>query len=135
MKKRNFPWSPFVRFLAVLCLVFCCVPAVKSEAKDVSLRRGEEVFDEGYSTFYYYIDGTLGYCLEPKRSSPHDGTYMSKQLTNDTLLSKTLYYAYGNPGYQKYLKPVFGKKLTVCRIVFCPMYMTNAKIQVMHFWD
>ena len=31
MKKRNFPWSPFVRFLAVLCLVFCCVPAVKSE--------------------------------------------------------------------------------------------------------
>ena len=33
MKKRNFPWSPFVRFLAVLCLVFCCVPAVKSEAK------------------------------------------------------------------------------------------------------
>ena len=82
MKKRNFPWSPFVRFLAVLCLVFCCVPAVKSEAKDVSLRRGEEVFYEGYSTFYYYIDGTLGYCLEPKRSSPHDGTYMSKQLTN-----------------------------------------------------
>ena len=63
MKKRNFPWSPFVRFLAVLCLVFCCVPAVKSEAKDVSLRRGEEVFYEGYSTFYYYIDGTLGYCL------------------------------------------------------------------------
>ena len=53
MKKRNFPWSPFVRFLAVLCLVFCCVPAVKSEAKDVSLRRGEEVFYEGYSTFYY----------------------------------------------------------------------------------
>ena len=109
MKKRNFPWSPFVRFLAVLCLVFCCVPAVKSEAKDVSLRRGEEVFYEGYSTFYYYIDGTLGYCLEPKRSSPHDGTYTSKQLTNDTLLSKTLYYAYGNPGYQKYLKPVFGE--------------------------
>ena len=109
MKKRNFPRSHFVRFLAALCLILCCMPAVKSEAKDVSLKRGEEVFYEGYSTFYYYIDGTLGYCLEPKRSSPHDGTYTSKQLMNDTLLSKTLYYAYGNPGYQKYLKPVFGE--------------------------
>lgn len=109
MKKRSFPWSRLVQFLAMICLLFCCMPVLESEAKDVSLKRGEEVFYEGYSTFYYYIDGTLGYCLEPKRSSPHDGTYTSKQLTNDTLLSKTLYYAYGNPGYQKYLKPVFGE--------------------------
>ncbi|MDO5591108.1 MAG: isopeptide-forming domain-containing fimbrial protein, partial [Lachnospiraceae bacterium] len=110
MKKRSFLKTKFVRMLVALCLMCVCAPAVTSQAKDVSLKRGEKVYYEGYSTFYYYIDGTLGYCLEPAKSSPHDGKYMSKQLSNSTLLSKTLYYAYGNPGYQKYLKPVFGEE-------------------------
>lgn len=82
-------------------------PVLQTEAKEVALQRGEELFYEGYSTFRYYIDGELGYCLEPKKDSPRDGSFSGALLENNSLLSKTLYYVYGGPGFEGYMKPVF----------------------------
>ena len=56
MKKK---WSLFAGALLALCIwsglgeMF----QMEAQAQTVSLERGEEVFYEGYSTFYYYIDG------------------------------------------------------------------------------
>lgn len=104
MNKSNSLWGKCM--LIFVCMLACAgICSVKAEAKEVSLERGEEVFYEGYSTFYYYIDGNLGYCLEPKKSSPHNGKFEAELLDNGSLLSKALYYLYNGPGYEKNIKP------------------------------
>lgn len=102
MKKK---WSLFAGALLALCIWSGLGEMFQMEAhaQTVSLERGEEVFYEGYSTFYYYIDGELGYCLEPDKDSPHGGSFPADLLDNDSLLAKGLYYVYGGPGYQEYL--------------------------------
>ena len=76
MNKSNSLWGKCI--LAIACMILCAgIYGEEAHAEEVSLKRGEEVFYEGYSTFYYYINGKLGYCLEPKKSSPHDGTFQA----------------------------------------------------------
>lgn len=104
MKKK---WS-MAKGLLLLTVCVCFAGKMnvfEAKAASVSMKRGEEVYYDGYSTFYYYIDGKLGYCLEPKKSSPHEGEFAAEKLGGDTLLSKALYYMYGGPGYDKYMKP------------------------------
>lgn len=91
--------------LTVFVLAAGSIFVLKTEAKDVVLQRGEEVFYDGHSTFYYYIDGAYGYCMEPSKNSPHDGNYAAELLNEESLLSKALYYVYGGPGYETHLKP------------------------------
>ena len=91
-------------FPAVL-LSFLCAGMLAVQAKEVHLERGEEVYYEKYSTFYYYIDDRLSYCLEPEKASPHTGDFTADVLDRNQLLSKALYYVYGAPGYEAYLKP------------------------------
>lgn len=65
MNKSNSLWGKCI--LAIACMILCAgIYGEEAHAEEVSLERGEEVFYEGYSTFYYYINGKLGYCLEPK---------------------------------------------------------------------
>ena len=46
--------------------------SLEARAQDVTLERGEQVAYEGYVTNYYYIDGELGYCLEPEKMPPEE---------------------------------------------------------------
>ncbi len=52
----------------------------------------------GWSTFYYYLDGNLVYCLEPPKDSPKNGTVVeTNPLLGNESLEKVLYYGYGGP--------------------------------------
>ena len=97
-------------FLLSLCLFLLGFLSFETNAEEISLERGEEVFYDGYSTFYYYIDGELGYCLEPYKNSPHNGTFSADLLEENILLSKALYYVYGGPGYEVHMRGHFSEK-------------------------
>ena len=105
MEKRKGCFVQLLFLLPVFVSVLLCLMTVKVYAKEVHMERGEEVFYEKYSTFYYYVDGKLSYCLEPDKASPHTGNFTAQLLDKNQLLSKTLYYVYGAPGYEAYLKP------------------------------
>ena len=98
-------------WLFLLCAVFLAVLAavarggLTAKAAEVSLVRGDRVEYIGYSTYYYYIDGNLAYCLEPDKTSPGNGTYASGEMSSDELLAKAMYYVYGGPGFDAYIKP------------------------------
>ena len=80
------------------------LPAVNAEAKEVSLVKGDEIRYMGYSTHYYYVDGNLAFCLEPDMKSPGNGAYSASELDSKSHLSKAMYYMYGGPGYEQYIK-------------------------------
>lgn len=103
-------WMLLTGALLSVCLWMGIGTPLEARAQDVTLERGEEVYYEKYSTFYYYIDGELGYCLEPEKNSPHGGTFPADFLDNDSLLAKALYYVYGGPGYEDYLSKEIPEK-------------------------
>lgn len=74
---------------------------------EVSLSVGAEVYYDGWFTRYFYINGNLGYCLEPEKFPPGDGDYVAEVLEDNTLLGKGLYYLYGGPGYTKEIEERF----------------------------
>ena len=80
------------------------LPAVNAEAKEVSLVKGDAIRYMGYSTHYYYVDGNLAFCLEPDMKSPGNGAYSASELDPKSHLSKAMYYMYGGPGYEQYIK-------------------------------
>ena len=80
------------------------LPAVNAEAKEVSLVKGDAIRYMGYSTHYYYVDGNLAFCLEPDMKSPGNGAYSASELDSKSHLSKAMYYMYGGPGYEQYIK-------------------------------
>ena len=97
MNKSNSLWGKCI--LAIACMILCAgIYGEEAHAEEVSLKRGEEVFYEGYSTFYYYINGKLGYCLEPKKSSPHDGTFQAELLDDGSPVSYTHLDVYKRQG-------------------------------------
>ena len=76
-------WMLLTGALLSVCLWMGIGTPLAARAQDVTLERGEEVYYEKYSTFYYYIDGELGYCLEPEKNSPHGGTFPADLLDNE----------------------------------------------------
>lgn len=72
--------------------------SLEARAQDVTLERGEQVAYEGYVTNYYYIDGELGYCLEPEKMPPEGGTYEADLLGNDSLLGQGSLLCVRRPG-------------------------------------
>lgn len=57
MNKSNSLWGKCI--LAIACMILCAgIYGEEAHAEEVSLKRGEEVFYEGYSTFYYYINNS-----------------------------------------------------------------------------
>ena len=125
-------------WLFLLCAVFLAVLAavarggLTAKAAEVSLVRGDRVEYIGYSTYYYYIDGNLAYCLEPDKTSPGNGTYASGEMSSDELLAKAMYYVYGGPGLMRISSlplPADGTPrtgLTACPTAFCLIFMTAA---------
>lgn len=105
MEKRG---SIFVRGLVLMSVVLLMTilrEPMRAEAKDISLVKGANVSYLGYSTHYYYVDGNLAFCLEPDKNSPGNGNYSSSELDGNDLLGKAMYYVYGGPGYETYMKP------------------------------
>ena len=90
-------------------------------AGEASLVQGEAVQYMGYSTHYYYVNGNLAYCLEPDMASPGNGNYPSEEIDPAQLLGKAMYYVYGGPGYDAYMKPHIA-----CLIAYCPTFTTDA---------
>ena len=76
------------------------------ESQEIALTVGEEVYYEGWFTCYFYVGGNLAYCLEPLKVTPADGEY-AKELVQNTLLGKALYYLYGGPGYNAEIEQAF----------------------------
>ncbi|KMZ55431.1 hypothetical protein HMPREF0980_00128 [Dorea sp. D27] len=105
-----------------LMLIFRALPGLEeaeARAASVSLVQGEAVYYQGYSTHYYYIDGVLGYCLEPGKTPPSDGSYDSQVIDNSELLSKAMYYVYGGPGYETHMKPALPEAWRSEANVYC----------------
>lgn len=70
--------------------------------KTVTVTRGNKIiYPESlgeWSTFYYYLDDQLAYCLEPPKKSPPTGTTVTvNPLRDNDQLAKALYYGYGGP--------------------------------------
>ena len=104
MEKRGVCFARKLILASGLFFLLLIWPTVRAEAKEVSLVKGEAVKYMGYSTHYYYVDGNLAFCLEPDMKSPGNGVYSGTELDSGTHLGKAMYYMYGGPGYEKYIK-------------------------------
>ena len=102
-KKGVYFARKFILAVGVFFLLLI-LPAVNAEAKEVSLVKGDAIRYMGYSTHYYYVDGNLAFCLEPDMKSPGTGVYSASELDPRSHLSKAMYYMYGGPGYEQYIK-------------------------------
>ena len=102
-KKGVYFARKFILAVGVFFLLLI-LPAVNAEAKEVSLVKGDAIRYMGYSTHYYYVDGNLAFCLEPDMKSPENGAYSASELDPKSHLSKAMYYMYGGPGYEQYIK-------------------------------
>lgn len=105
MEKRGSIFARGLVLMSAVLLMTILREPMRAEAKDVSLVKGASVSYLGYSTHYYYVDGNLAFCLEPDKKSPGNGTYSSGELDGNDLLGKAMYYVYGGPGYETYMKP------------------------------
>ena len=107
--KRKKPGRLFLNVMVCLgmALGWCLsgVGEMEAKAEEVQLVKGEKVQYMGYETHYYYVNGNLAYCLEPDMRSPGSGSYPSEELGSDELLAKAMYYVYGGPGFEAYMKP------------------------------
>ncbi len=97
MKKR--------RQIVLLCMVamlFCTALFFPEEAEaqteQVKIETGREIYYYQYSTNLFYINGNIGYCLQPAKDTPTDGNYAGEVLQNHEVLAKALYFATGQPG-------------------------------------
>lgn len=104
MEKRGVCFARKLILAAWVFFLLLILPAVNAEAKEVSLVKGDSIKYMGYSTHYYYVDGNLAFCLEPDMKSPGNGVYSASELESGSYLGKAMYYMYGGPGYEQYIK-------------------------------
>lgn len=57
-----------------------------------------KVWYGGYYTTYFWIDGHVAYCGQPRYSTPWSGVYKKNYIRNDAIAA-VLYYGYGGPGW------------------------------------
>lgn len=74
--------------------------------ENVVLKVGEKVSYGNWSTNYFYINGQLAYCLEPRKGTPSSGNYIAEVLQNDNL-TKGMYYLMGGPGFTPEIREAF----------------------------
>ena len=126
-KKGVYFARKFILAVGVFFLLLI-LPAVNAEAKEVSLVKGDAIRYMGYSTHYYYVDGNLAFCLEPDMKSPGNGVYSASELDPKSHLSKAMYYMYGGPGYEQYIKSSltggWGEDANAYCLTHCVLSMT-----------
>ena len=88
--------------LCIAAMLFCtalCFPKeAKAQTEQVTIETGREIYYHQYSTNLFYINGNVGYCLQPAKETPADGIYAGEVLQNNEVLAKAIYFSTGQPG-------------------------------------
>ena len=128
MEKRRVCFARKLILVTGLFFLLLIWPSVRAEAAEVNLTRGDIIWYGSHHTYYYYVDGHLAYCLEPDRSSPGNGAYGSEEVDSNSLLAKAMYYMYGGPGYEKYIKDSMPEGWTTDDMAFAMTHCVLAYI-------
>lgn len=91
-------------------------PAGRS-GDQVTLTIGKTVKYGSYTTNYFYINGQLAYCLDPKKGTPGGGDYAAEILKNGAL-RKAMYYLMGGPGWAE-VEPAFAGQTQDMSYAYC----------------
>lgn len=91
--------------LTILIGLFVLLSSITARAESVNVTVGEGLkYPNGfaYMTHYFYMDGKLAYCLQPKLGPTSNGTYEAKEISSEgndgyPLLVKVLACGYGGP--------------------------------------
>lgn len=76
-----------------------------------------------WSTYACKYNGQYSYCLEASKKTPAAGNYTASVIDNNANVRKLLYYGYGGPGYNDYVKEVLVNQIKACM----PNDMVNFK--------
>lgn len=85
--------------LTILIGLFVLLSSITARAESVNVTVGEGLkYPNGftYMTHYFYMDGKLAYCLQPKLGPTSNGTYEAKEISSE-----------GNDGYPLLVKVYF----------------------------
>lgn len=74
-------------------------PSAGGGGMNISFQIGEEVYYGNWFTHKFYINGNLGYCLQPELIPPGEGEYVAEIIDRNPLMQKGLYYLMGGPGW------------------------------------
>lgn len=91
--------------LTILIGLFVLLSSLVARAEGVNVTVGDALkYPNGYTymTHYFYIDGKLAYCLQPKLGPTSNGTYEAREISSEgndgyPLLIKVLACGYGGP--------------------------------------
>ena len=76
-----------------------------------------------WSTYACKYNGQWSYCLEASKKTPAGGNYTASVIDNNANVRKLLYYGYGGPGFNDYVKEVLVNQIKACM----PNDMVNYK--------
>ena len=76
-----------------------------------------------WSTYACKYQGQWSYCLEASKKTPASGNYTASVIDNNANVRKLLYYGYGGPGFNDYVKEVLVNQIKACM----PNDMVNYK--------
>lgn len=109
--------SKFLCILLAIVLALGLVPhtSIKEAYADPSgsayLQVGSRVDYGGHFTNYFDCDGTVGYCMDPRKPAPPNGTYNKVKVVTEgkrwtqRSAAAALWYGYGGPGFDPSLFP------------------------------
>lgn len=105
IKKRKGQFMRKRRRIVLLCIaamLFCTAlffpKQAEAQTEQVTIETGREIYYHQYSTNLFYINGNIGYCLQPAKDTPADGNYAGEVLQNNEVLAKAIYFSTGQPG-------------------------------------
>ena len=67
-----------------------------------------------WSTYACKYQGQWSYCLEASKKTPASGNYTASVIDNNANVRKLLYYGYGGPGFNDYVKEVLVNQIKAC---------------------
>ena len=67
-----------------------------------------------WSTEMCTYNGQYSYCLEASKKTPASGNYTASVIENNSNVRKLLYYGFGGPGFNDYVKDVLVNQIKAC---------------------
>lgn len=67
-----------------------------------------------WSTEMCTYNGQYSYCLEASKKTPASGNYTATVIENNANVRKLLYYGFGGPGYNDYIKDILVNQIKAC---------------------